>query len=85
MFTLGDTVAIYPHSDTDDVPVGAGTLTATSPKYELRDIRWRAADVGRTRLWFDVASRVEVYEGHYMVRPECHARDSNLLAKWFAN
>lgn len=83
MFGLGDTVAIYAKSDTDDVPVGQGTLTATSPQYELRDLRWRASEMTRTRMWFDVATRVEAFEGQYMVRPECHARDSNLLAKWF--
>ena len=39
MFCLGGTVAIYLNSTTDDVPVGQGVLTATSPRYEGRDLR----------------------------------------------
>jgi hypothetical protein len=60
---------------------------ASSPRparsYEVQDLRWRNPAVTRTRLRFSTASHVELWEGHYMVRPEYHeyhARDTNLLA-----
>ncbi len=83
MFRLGDTIGIYPHSDLNDVPVGQGVLTATSPKYEVQDLRWRTPGMTRSRLWFDPVSRLEVCEGAYMLRPEWQARDANRLAKLF--
>jgi hypothetical protein len=83
MFCLGGTVATSLNSTTDDVPVGQGVLTATSPRYEVRDLRWRSADMTRSRLWFEVGTRVEAFEGQYMLRLEWHARDNNLLNKWF--
>ena len=83
MFRIGDTIGIYPHSDLNDVPVGQGVLAAPSPKYEAQDLRWRTPGMTRSRLWFDPVSRVEVFEGAYMLRPEWQARDANLLAKLF--
>jgi len=49
MFHIGDTVGIYPKSDTDDVPVGQGVLAATRPQYEVRDLRWRLPTRTRSR------------------------------------
>jgi len=84
MFHIGDIVGIYPNSDADTAPVGQGVLAAIRPQYEVRDLRWRLSPRTRSRLWFDAVSCVERYEGHYfMLRPEYHARDANLLAKWF--
>ena len=64
--------------------MGQGVLAALGPSYEVRDIRWRSPEVARGRLWFDPASRRERFEGHFMLRPEYHARDANLLAKLFS-
>ncbi len=83
MFRVDETVGIYPNSDADIVPAGQGVLTADGAYYVVEHIRWRTPDMTRQRLRFDPFSRTEVSQGAYMLRPEWHARDANLLAKLF--
>jgi hypothetical protein len=83
MFRVGETVGIYPHSDTDTIPIGQGVLTADGAHYVVEHIRWQTPDMMRQRLRFDPFSRTEMSQGATMLRPECQARDANLLAKLF--
>jgi hypothetical protein len=82
MFHMGETVGMYRKSDADTVPIGQGVLTAMSPQYEVRAIRWRTPGVPRSRLYGNTASLVAL-PGDALVRPAYHARDAKLLATWF--